>query len=94
MENNLRTKFETWAAPKLDLSREMDRKSEYRDPVTHWAWEAYQEANRDPQALLDALSPLARLQVPKRADGNAGFYSIYFSDIERARAAISSAKGS
>jgi chromosome segregation ATPase len=34
----------------------------------------------------EALRPLARLEVPKRPQGNAGAYSIYHNDIRAARA--------
>lgn len=37
--------------------------------------------------LTKALEPFARLEIPKRPHGNAAAYSIFHSDIERARAA-------
>ncbi|MGN6099858.1 MAG: hypothetical protein ACTHOR_01815 [Devosia sp.] len=43
-------------------------------------------AERD--AAMEALEPLARLGLPKRPQGNAGFYSIRHNDISRARAAL------
>lgn len=36
-------------------------------------------------ALEGALTPFARLQVPKKTVGNAGAYSLYFADIQRAK---------
>jgi hypothetical protein len=36
----------------------------------------------------EALEPLARLGLPKRPQGNAGFYAIRHNDISRARAAL------
>lgn len=45
-------------------------------------------------ALAEALEALARLEIPTRPQGNAGAYSIRHSDIEKARAALASAKGS
>lgn len=33
-----------------------------------------------------AIAPFARLSVPKKPEGNAGFYSLLFADIEAARA--------
>lgn len=41
--------------------------------------------------MREALAPLARLQIPKRPQGNAGAYSIFHHDIEAARAALSAA---
>ena len=38
--------------------------------------------------MREALEPFARLEIPKPPQGYAGTYSILFSDIERARAAI------
>jgi hypothetical protein len=42
--------------------------------------------------LLEALRPLAALEVPAKPDGNAGAYSIRHSDILAAVAAIDKAK--
>lgn len=38
--------------------------------------------------LAKALEPFARLEIPAKPVGNAGFYSIRFADIERAQAAL------
>jgi len=38
--------------------------------------------------LREALEPLARLEIPKKPQGNAGAYSIRHSDILRAREAL------
>lgn len=40
--------------------------------------------------LVEALRPFARLQVPKKPEGNASFYMIFHKHIEAARAALSS----
>lgn len=45
----------------------------------------------DVDELRAALTPLARLEVPKRPQGNAGAYSIRHSDIQRAQAALKEA---
>jgi hypothetical protein len=45
-------------------------------------------AQAENEKLREALEPFARLQVPRKAEGNAGFYSLRFRDIERARAAL------
>lgn len=42
------------------------------------------------EAMRKALEPFARLEVPKKPVGNAGAYSLRFSDIETAREALSS----
>lgn len=39
-------------------------------------------------ALRKALLPLARLEIPKKPQGNAGAYSIRHDDIRAARAAL------
>ena len=41
-----------------------------------------------PDDVREALEPFAALEIPKNASGNAGFYSIRFSDIARAQVAI------
>ena len=38
--------------------------------------------------LRTALAPLAALEVPKKPQGNSGFYSIRFAVIEAAKAAM------
>lgn len=38
--------------------------------------------------LVEALEPFARLEIPAKPEGNAGFYSIRLADIERAQAAL------
>jgi Lar family restriction alleviation protein len=38
--------------------------------------------------LAAAVEPLARLEVPKRRQGNAAFYSLLHADIERAQAIL------
>lgn len=43
-------------------------------------------ANRKMRAALEAF---AGLELPRRRGGNAGFYSIRFADVERARSALS-----
>ena len=40
-----------------------------------------------------ALEALARLEIPKKPQGNAGAYSIFHSDILRARQALAAIKG-
>lgn len=45
------------------------------------------------EQLCAALDPLARLSVPRKPQGNAAPYSIRFSDIERAAAALRKARG-
>jgi hypothetical protein len=50
------------------------------------------EASAVIERLTKALEPFASLQVPKNAQYNAGAYSIRHSDIEAARAALSSTK--
>lgn len=44
--------------------------------------------------LVDALEPLARKKIPSNGTGNAGAYSIYHSDIRRARATLAKARQS
>ena len=43
-------------------------------------------ANRKMRAALEAF---AGLELPRRRGGNAGFYSIRFADVERARSVLS-----
>ena len=38
--------------------------------------------------LMEAVEPLARLEIPKKPQGNAGTYSIFHSDILRARGSL------
>lgn len=39
--------------------------------------------------LVEALAEFAKLEIPKKPEGNAGFYSIPFKRIERAQEALS-----
>jgi hypothetical protein len=41
------------------------------------------------EGLEDALKPFAVLEVPSNPEGNAGFYSLRFGDLRKARAALS-----
>lgn len=43
--------------------------------------------------MLEALEEFARLEVPAKPEGNAGFYSIPFKRIEKAQAAVRLARG-
>lgn len=43
--------------------------------------------------LLEALKPFAALKLPTiKSPGNAGFYSLRFDDIRRAKAALSNSE--
>jgi hypothetical protein len=43
--------------------------------------------------LREALKPFAALEVPKYAEHNAGFYSLFHADVKRARAALAKEAG-
>jgi len=49
--------------------------------------ETIEGQSQDIEKLAKALEPFAALKTPVRRQGNAGFYSIRFADIERAQAA-------
>jgi hypothetical protein len=40
------------------------------------------------ERLREALKPFAALQLPKRRQGNAAYYSLFHADIERAKDAL------
>ena len=56
--------------------------------TTEYAWRVLTAATALLAELRVALEPLARLELPKKPQGNAGFYSIRHDDIRRARALL------
>jgi hypothetical protein len=52
-----------------------------------------EEAMRDLiERLMDALEPLAALEVPEKPQGNAGAYSIRHADIKAAKLVLAEAR--
>lgn len=76
----------------LQAEREaLQRKVDILDPAAESFHARMIDAEARALKAENALEPLAVLKLPKWPEGNAGFYSIRFADIERARAALNDA---
>lgn len=66
--------------------------AEYRDTI-RLQNEMYRELRARCARLEGALKPFARLEIPRKSQGNAGAYSIRHTDIEAARLALAPVGG-
>lgn len=81
----------------MKLARECQKKAykmavddvtTFRDYGVQSALLAIQATEARAQGLVDALEPLAKLELPQKPSYNAGAYSIFHKDILAARQAL------